>query len=145
MENVWETTNGGAAWFAISPFSDGLVCNKITVSVTNPACIYVIREGYLWRTINGGSNWQPVTLPTAGAAAAVTLSASDPNKVWLAQNDSTANKVYASTNGGTNWSAYTGSLPNRAVDCIIYGGGSNDGLYLGTDAGIYYHHAAMSD
>ena len=48
-----------------------------------------------------------------------------PIKLWLAQNDpSTGNKVYASVNGGTNWTAYSGTLPNRQVECIVYQPGS---------------------
>ncbi len=74
------------------------------------------------------------------------VSSGNPNNVWLAQNYyATDNKVYASTNGGASWSPYTGSVSNRNVDCIVYEGGSNDGLYLGTDAGMYYRNAAMGD
>lgn len=146
FQNVWETTNGGANWFPISSFGDGAVCSKLILAPSNPSYIYVIRNGALWRTTNNGTNWVNLSLPFASSAAALAVSSSDPNKVWLAQNYfSTTNKVYMSVNGGTNWSAYSGSVPNRNVDCLIYEGGSNDGLYLGTDAGIYYRNAAMSD
>lgn len=146
FENVWETTNGGANWFPISNFGDGATCSSIILPPSNPAYVYAIRNGTLWRTANNGTNWTNVTLPSAQRAVALAVSSSDPNKIWLAQNDYVStNKVYASINGGTNWTAYTGSVPNRNVDCLAYEGGSNDGLYLGTDAGIYYRNGAMSD
>ena len=146
FENVWETTNAGTTWFPISNFGDGAICSRIILPPSNPAYVYAIRNGELWQTANNGTNWTDVTLPSAERAVALAVSTSDPNKIWLAQNDyGTTNKVYASTNGGTNWSAFTGSVPNRNVDCIVYEGGSDDGLYLGTDAGIYYRNAAMSD
>ncbi len=146
FENVWETTNAGANWFPISSFGDSAVCSTITIAPSNPAFVCVIRDGALWRTTNNGTNWTNLPIPESGGAVAVAVSSSDPAKLWLAQNDySTTNKVYVSTNGGTNWSAFTGSLPNRLVDCIVYEGGSDDGLYLGTDTGIYYRNGAMSD
>ena len=146
FENVWKTTNGGVNWFVISSFADANVCSKIIASPSDPAKIYAIRAGNLWRTMNNGANWVNLPLPSTGAAVALAISATDSNKVWLAQNDYvTANKVYVSSNGGTNWTAYTGSVPNQNVDSIVCEGGSNDGLYLGTDAGIYYRNASMSD
>lgn len=145
-ENVWQTTNGGTSWFPISSFSDGAICTAITLAPTNPAYIYVIRNSTTWRTTDGGAHWMMLPAPAAGNPMSVAVSSSNPNRIWLAQNDfSTANKVYASSNGGTNWTAYSGTLPNRNVNCIVYEDGSNDGLYVGLDAGIYYRNASMGD
>ena len=144
-QNVWKTTDGGDTWFPISSFGDGASCSAITLAPSNPSYIYAIRGGAVWRTINDGANWVMQSIPVPGTAAALAVSSGDPNHVWLAQNDSSANKIYVSTDGGTNWSAFTGSLPNRTVTSIVCEGGSNDGLYVGLDAGIYYRDAALSD
>lgn len=146
FQNVWETTNGGGGWFAISSFSDGKKCSSITLAPSNPNNIYVVRSGGLWRTSNGGANWTNVSAGIPGSVMTVAVSSSDPNIIWVAQNDNnTTNKIYASTNGGANWTAYTGSLPNRRVNCLVYQGGSNDGLYAGFEAGVYYRDAGMAD
>ena len=39
---------------------------------------------------------------------------------------------------GLTWSNYSTGLPNRPVNCILYQEASNDGLYVGTDVGIYF-------
>ncbi len=50
FENVWQTTNAGANWFPISSFGDTAVCSRITLAPSNPANIFVIRNGALWHT-----------------------------------------------------------------------------------------------
>jgi len=144
-QNVWKTTDGGDTWSPISSFGDQASCSAIILAPSNPSYIYAIRGGEVWRTIDDGANWVKQSIPVSGTATALAVSSSDPNHVWLAQNDSSANKIYVSADGGTNWSAFTGSLPNRRVTSIVYEGGSNDGLYAGFDAGIYYRNAALSD
>lgn len=145
FQNVWKTTNGGDSWSAISSFSDGYVCQAISLAPSNPNYIYVIRSGTFWSTTDGGSHWTNLSGSLLYNAVAMAVSSSDPNKVWVAQNDYTTNKVYVSSNGGTNWTVYTGSLPNRNVKCLVYENGSNDALYAGFDAGVYYRNAGMAD
>ena len=37
----------------------------------------------------------------------------------------------------------TSNLPDFPVNCIAYQNGTNDGLYIGTDKGIYYTNSSM--
>lgn len=53
--------------------------------------------------------------------------------------------VYKSTNNGNAWVNITGSLPSIPKLCILYQEGSNEGLYVGTAAGVYYKDADMTD
>ena len=51
-----------------------------------------------------------------------------------------------STNGGTTWTNYSGTgLPNVAANCIAYEPGSANGVYIGTDAGVYYRDDNQTD
>ena len=160
--NVWKSANGGTNWQAFSSFADNLwYATQISVAPSNPNYVYTLRGGMVWRTVDGGAHWvnqtnglplhsyynyQTGTFVPQGGGVWLAISSTDPNKLWLAQNESsTANKVYASVNGGTNWTAYSGTLPNRQVNCIVYEPGSNDGLYVGFEAGVYYRNAALSD
>lgn len=148
LQNVWKTTNGGDSWSAISSFSDGNVCQAISLAPSNANYIYAIRGGAFWRTTDGGSHWTDLSGTLLWNTVALAVSSHDPNKVWVAQNDynySITNKIYRSSNGGTNWTAYTGSLPNRNVKSLVYENGSNDALYVGFDAGVYYRNAGMAD
>jgi hypothetical protein len=50
-----------------------------------------------------------------------------------------------SPDGGASWANYSGTLPNVPANCIVYQKGSNEGLYIGTDVGVFYRDATMKD
>ena len=52
---------------------------------------------------------------------------------------------FSSVDGGSTWSNVSGTLPNIPVNCIVYQNGSNDALYIGTDFGVYYRDATLTD
>ncbi len=54
------------------------------------------------------------------------------------------NRIWKSIDGGVNWIQYGQGLPNIPVNKIVYEKGSNDGLYAGTDLGVYYRNSTMS-
>lgn len=47
-------------------------------------------------------------------------------------------RVIHSTNRGLTWSDYSQGLPKFPVNSIIYQNGTNNLLYIGTDAGVFY-------
>ncbi|HXC04872.1 MAG TPA: hypothetical protein VNZ86_08980, partial [Bacteroidia bacterium] len=54
-------------------------------------------------------------------------------------------KVYNSNDGGMTWTNFSGTLPNIPVNCLVHETGGNNGLYAGTDVGVYYINGTMSD
>jgi hypothetical protein len=56
---------------------------------------------------------------------------------------SSTTKVLRSTDGGDNWTNVSGSLPNVPVNSIVID--SDNNAYVGTDIGVYYRGAGMSD
>lgn len=48
-------------------------------------------------------------------------------------------KVFETTDGGTTWFNISGYLPNVPVNCIVYQPNTDDGLYIGTDIGVFYY------
>jgi photosystem II stability/assembly factor-like uncharacterized protein len=68
--------------------------------------------GGVWKTTDGGSNWEPVSDKTfkTGSVGAIAVSESDPNVVYVGMgeahirgNVSHGDGVYKSTDGGRNW------------------------------------------
>lgn len=53
-------------------------------------------------------------------------------------------RVLHSTDGGLSWSDYSEGLPGFPVFDIIRVKGTNDLLFIGTDVGVYYRDASMS-
>lgn len=54
-------------------------------------------------------------------------------------------KVYKSANRGGTWQDITGTLPKLGMMSVAYMHGSDDGLYIGTTAGVYYKENSMPE
>lgn len=52
-------------------------------------------------------------------------------------------KVYQSTNGGDNWTDFSGSLPNVPCQSVVVD--ANHTVYVGTDVGVFVRATSMSD
>jgi PKD repeat protein len=142
-DQLYKSTNQGTASAAISAFSGANNITEFAVAPSNASVIYVIRGATLQKTTNGGTNWTDITgtLPVALASMTyVAISNVDPLKVWVTFSGyNAANKVFKSINGGTTWTNISTGLPNLPVNCIVFQNSTvNDGIYIGTDVGVYY-------
>lgn len=91
-------------------------------------------------TLLGGA---PATLPIASIAPHPT----DPEVVYVSCGRNGG--VYKSLNRGRTWTDITGSLPQVPVNSIVVEEDEDqpyrEGLYIGTDFGVYYRDNAMAD
>ena len=145
---MFKTTNSGTSWSQIGTLTGSGTIVEFDVAPSNTQVIYAARSNQLWKTTNGGTAWTNITgtLPVASAAITyIEISPTDPNRVYVTFSGySTGNKVFLSTNGGTAWTNYSTGLPNIPANCIVYQSGSSDGVYLGTDVGVYYRDNTLS-
>jgi hypothetical protein len=74
--------------------------------------------------------WAPITK--------VISKPSDPKTFWVTFGAFTTSKVIKTTDGGLTWSDLSNGLPNFPINDIIHEKGSNDGLYVATDVGVFY-------
>jgi hypothetical protein len=73
----------------------------------------------------------------------ITVNPSNENDVWITVGGFLAgSKVFRSTDGGRNWTNFSGNLPNLPVNCILLDGSL---LYVGTDIGVYYRRLSDPD
>jgi photosystem II stability/assembly factor-like uncharacterized protein len=143
---VYQTTDGGTNWAQIGTIT-GATGNIIAMAYapSNPSTIYVATRLELFKTINGGSTWSLIRTST-DKITYIAVSPTDPNFVYYTNSGYTAgSKVWGSSNGGASWLNYSGTLPNVPVNTIVYQNGTNEVLYVGTDLGVYYTNATMSD
>lgn len=166
--NIIKSTSKGAigTWSAIS--SSSVIGNSgissLAISESNPNYIY-FSEPFagtgekIWRTTVGGGtssgNWNDITgtLPTQYAGISdIVVDPTDPNRVWVTLGGmSEGNKVYYRnfSQTGTNWVNFSDGIDNSKynlpVNCIKYWKGSNDGLFIGTDVGVFYRDNSMSE
>lgn len=144
---MFKSTNQGTTWTPMGTTTMGTL-DEIYVCPSNPLIIYVSTTASVWKTTDGGNTWNNITsgIPTGSAQLTdITCDNQNPNNVYVTLSGySSGNKVYASNNGGITWYNYSAGLPNIPVNCIIYNNNSPQGLYVGTDVGVYYKEASMS-
>ena len=143
---VYQTTNGGSTWAQLGTIS-GITGNIISMAYapSNTNTIYVASASEIFKTTDGGGSWSLIRTSTERITY-ISVSATNSQVLWITNSGYTPGyKVWSSTNGGSTWSNYSGTLPNIPVNCIVYENGSNSGLYIGTDLGVYYRDALMSD
>jgi photosystem II stability/assembly factor-like uncharacterized protein len=113
--------------------------------------MYVVAAKRIIKTTDLGSSppsWDTLPNPVSGIVdlSDIMISPTNSNKVWISTAGFNAsNKLFYSSNGGMDWTNITGSFPDVPIRCITYEPQSNDGLYVGTDVGIFYMNADMSD
>jgi len=138
--DVWKSTDGGSSWNTISSFGSSITLRSLVVAPSNANVIYTATLSSIKKTTNGGATWTDITagLPNESITY-ITVHNLNPNTLWVSLSGFTnGEKVYKSTNGGVTWINVSSNLPNLPINCVLYENGSNNGIYVGTDIGIYY-------
>lgn len=113
--------------------------------------MYVIDRSNIIRTSNlsfSPPTWSPLSNPALDSAnlSDILMSPESGSNVWLTCSGYNRNyKVFYSGNGGLTWANISAGLPNVPTRCIAFDPGSNNGVYLGTDIGVFYKNADMPE
>jgi photosystem II stability/assembly factor-like uncharacterized protein len=151
-KRVYKTTNKGDTWTAISSGildSNNEDIRFMAIAPSNPNIIYASTLRKLFATTNGGTSWSQISTLTITDNYAnisnIAVDPSNPDKVFITVSGySAGNKVWMRPSIGGTWINYSGNLPNVPVNCIVYQNGSNEGLYVGTDIGVFYTDGTMN-
>jgi Sortilin, neurotensin receptor 3,/Secretion system C-terminal sorting domain len=153
-KNVFRSTNYGTKWTRMTNgFTGGLNIRALSVAPNNANTVYLSTDADLsggnrfFRSTNGASSFTTMTNPaSAGRINSIAIDNTNANNVWVAVSGyNTGSKVYKSTDGGSTWTNISGTLPNIPANCVTFWNGSNGGIYLGMDVGVYYRDNSMSD
>ncbi len=150
-----KSEDGGLSWTILYTFGSVPtdIVTGIEVSRSNPAVIYCVQNAgaviRLWRSENGGQSFVQTSLPQGPTNGAfIALDPFDHQKIWLAWNRGGANtnKVFQSDNGGLGWTNLTTpTLNGHWCEQLIQIGGTDDGLYLATNLGVFYRSKSETD
>lgn len=152
-KNIWRCTNikvSNLTWVKISDNLAGSNGTDLAVLEQSPAdtnILYAARyDNKMFRTdnCNGATPlWSDLTsyLPTSGTPTDVEANPLDPNIVYITM----GNNVYKSTDKGLTWTIISGNLVGIHLNSIAYYKNALEGLYLGSDAGVYYKDQTMTD
>lgn len=141
--SMFMSVNGGTTWTTMDPnYNFNGFVNSIACALSNPQVVYASSGPYFHRTTNG-TTWQSATTFTDNITSIV-VKPNDPQTVWVTLGGySAGQKVMKSADGGTTWTNVSAGLPNIHMNCILYQPNSNNGIYVGTDLGVFYRDEAM--
>ncbi len=166
---VFRSTDQGNNWSAIGSLSlpTGRSLDLIAIAPSDSRYIYALENygasgGVIFNT-NGYSRsdiyikniefdlWTPRTLPVTEPVLGIIVDPNDATHLYASLGGYTDNhKVFESLDGGNNWQNISGTnLPNVPAGAIAYYDGTVSGnpsaLFLGTDNGVYYKEATMTE
>lgn len=153
---IWKSTDGGASFSLLYTFPGDAERRvyDIEVSRANPEVLYCSQwdgtDDAIWRSNNGGQTWTLLTklpLPNNNDRVKLAASAEDENVLWAAVTyGSNGKKIYKTTDGGQTWINLTTALLNNIrISNIMAQYGTDGGIYLGTNVGVFYRNNSMSD
>lgn len=151
---LYRSGDAGKNWQGITAglfFPSGYAVNSMAIANTDTNTIYfsVTSDYYpgvatVYRTTNGGSSWKNISSGLPTGYVLITDITIDPRNSKLVYacfsgyNDK--QKVYRSLDGGDTWTNFSDSLPNFPVNCLIGEGSDANGIYAGTDIGVFYRN-----
>ena len=152
-KNVWrgqDIRTSIPVWQKISSDlggSNGVNMRCIEQSPVNLEILYAAREDRkLFRSDNANKQaptWTNLSifLPENLSINDLEAHPYDENIIYMAQ----GTKVYKSIDKGLTWENISGSLPSVSVNSIAYSKNSHEGLYVGTDIGVFYNDLFLVD
>lgn len=159
--NLYKYNVSNSSWLKLSNFANDFnitlwAIHNFAVCKSNPNFIYVIADvgnnnpSFFKTTIGGyeyctNNCWSVINHPENLELNCVLVHPSNPNVVWIGYKDYISNKrVYKSYDGGVTWQNISMGLPPFPVNDIVYEEGSDDGIYVATDVGVFYRNNKMN-
>lgn len=148
-KNIWISRNvkksGAVDWQKITDNlggSNNTNCAVVECSVADSSLFYFARhDGKIFRTESLLSNpvWVEITdnKPANGTPSDLECHPYNRNTVYM----TLGARIYKSVDMGDSWDDISFNLPNFSVNDVVYDRSSDEGLYVATDAGVYYKEA----
>jgi photosystem II stability/assembly factor-like uncharacterized protein len=137
-------------------FPDKLFLKSLRVCQTDANYMYAVADkrrgsaSEVWMTEDEGKTWKEVTPQNEKVLkygfADVAISDENPKHVYLGvagfQNET---KVLFSADGGMTWQDYhSAELPKSEIQTMALQRGTNEGIYLGCEPGVFYRSQSMN-
>ena len=144
LENIFHSANSGYSWSSISNFNDGENFTCVAVAPSDPNYIYACKDNHMYYTWDGGANWSEVGNPYVKPITDIAISETNPLDIY-ALRSSSSSRVYHSTDGGLTFSAALPNLNQVSSSTIVYENNAQNGIYIGSDFGVYYTNDELGE
>ena len=144
------STNARASivdWSTISTFSGSAKIQKVEQAEANHDMLFVARGTELYRSedinvISPGFSNISSSLPLSAVAVNdIASHPTDESIVFILQ----GSKIYRSGDKGASWTDLTSDLPAVALLEMVIDKTADEGIYVGTDIGVFYKDASMTN
>lgn len=151
--DVFRSYNRGGTWTDMN-CGLGWETSALAISPSNPDIVFASTRSNVVRTNNIHASTPVWTLsdtipvnnhPDRGISDII-VDPNNPAIVYVCiERYIDGHKVYMSSDTGSTWTNFSGSLPNVPFHCLLHEGGSNGGIYAGSDLGVFYRNNNMND
>jgi hypothetical protein len=126
-----KSTNSGTSWTAIQTGLPGAGAGAWVAPICqNPSNANIFYCGYqeVFKSINKGGSWGQISNIGGGDVLEIRVVPSNTNVIYITKSAA----VYKTTNGGTNWSNITGSIPvgSNAITGITVDNMNSNNVYV---------------
>ncbi|MYK65529.1 MAG: hypothetical protein F4022_03565 [Gemmatimonadetes bacterium] len=145
--SLYRTDDSAERWERIyrTP-DDGEVITSIGLTPSDENTVYAgVLRGRVIVTRDGGVTWQESGsgLPDRFIGDVV-VHPDDPEQAYAVAGGFLTGHVFQTVDGGVTWQDRTGNLPDHPVNAILYDPADLEGVFIGTDLGVF-HSAAGGD
>jgi photosystem II stability/assembly factor-like uncharacterized protein len=151
FEDVYRTNNVrdpyNVNWTNISQFPSAAKISRIEQGRSDNDVLYVSRAGSFYRSddVNNEASMfmdLSVALPLGSVLVNdVETHPTDPDIVYILQ----GSRIFKSRDRGASWEDISGALPGVGLLEMVYDVSSDEGIYVGTDIGVFYRDAQLAD
>jgi hypothetical protein len=146
---IFRSTNQGSNWSSVATLTGG--GTFVAFADANPSvCYAATSSGRVYRSTSSGTSgsWsEPYAVadrPPVGVIAAIAVSFTDANRLYIGYAGFGVSHVWRSTDGGAHWTNASGSgpatLPDIPVNALVVHHLNSDVVYAATDIGVFRTH-----
>ncbi len=146
---IYKTTDRGISWIKIcdSIWRPNFVIH-LQVAPTNSKIIYAADYYKIYKTTDGGGTWTLVNT-SSNPISSLRIHPYNADVIYYTNSNyistSKVFRINSLITGNGRFTNLTLNLPNVAINCIEYDKQSKEGLFIGTDIGIFFKDTSMAE
>lgn len=145
LQEIYFSGDYGSSWGQVTNGeSNGSYYDEMTMSPNNSNYIYASSGKRFIYSHDAGGMWNSILPSSSFYITGITVSDDNPKKVWISMTSSTGDKVMHSKDGGASWTNYTDNANGLGLNCILHQPDANDGIYIGTETGVFFRDSTMN-
>ena len=141
FNNLLYSEDHGGNWVDMTGWPTTEFVRCLAIAPSNSDVWYAARNDKVSRLTDGGFTQVNIRpgLPQNQSPTSIAVDPEDAFHVWISYSGQhVSNKIFESTDGGATWINRSAGLPNVPANSVVCQPNSPNGVYLGTDLGVFY-------